>query len=263
MSTGIITTVAGNGTPGNSGDNGPATAAQISSPRGLTVDASGNVFFADDANYTVRKVTAATGVITTIGGTGVFGYSGDNGPATAAQMHSACVALDAAGNVLVTDPANYRIRKISTSGTITTIAGTGVQGYNGDNIPATTAQIGRPWGICTDNAGNIYFGDATNHRVRIITPGAVASSVSSHDNIAPSIHVYPNPSHGLLYVNIESPVQEDVKIIITDISGRTVKEISTATNTVMQVDLGNANGTYVLSLMQHDKHYSQKIAVVQ
>src|SRR6201988_427284 len=112
----IITTIAGNGTSNYSGDNGPATAAELSSPEGIAFDASGNMYFADGNNNRIRKIDAGTGIITTIAGTGTYGYSGDNGLATAAQLFGPeTIAFDASGNLYITDGYNNRIRKITTS----------------------------------------------------------------------------------------------------------------------------------------------------
>lgn len=158
-STGIITTVAGNGQEGFSGDGGLATNAKLNDPIEVGVDGVGNVYFVDFSNYRVRKVDATTGIITTIAGTGVKGYSGDGGLATAAQIER-CIGLDVddAGNVYFADA--HRVRKIdATTGIITTIAGTGIRGYSGDGGLATAAQIDWPNDVALDSAGNIYIAD--------------------------------------------------------------------------------------------------------
>jgi sugar lactone lactonase YvrE len=168
IANGIITTIAGTGFAGYSGDNGPATSAQLSGPRGIAIDAAGNILISDFSNTRLRMISKKTGVITTIAGTGVYGYSGDHGPATSAQLNGPSgIAIDATGNILITDLFNFRVRMIS-NGIITTIAGTGVQGYSGDNGPATSAQLYNPNGIAIDLSGNILITDAGNNRLRMV-----------------------------------------------------------------------------------------------
>jgi hypothetical protein len=143
---GTILTVAGTGTSGYSGDGGLATAAKLSGPRAVAVDSSGNLFIADANNNVIRKVTASTGTISTIAGTGTAGFNGDGIPATSAQLNfPQAVVLDNSGNLFIADKFNQRIRKVTAgTGTISTIAGNGIIGYNGDGIPATTAELKNP-----------------------------------------------------------------------------------------------------------------------
>jgi hypothetical protein len=171
--TGIITTVAGTGVQGFSGDGGPATSAQFNFSHSVALDASGNLFISDNANFRVRKVAAGTGIITTVAGTGVQGFSGDGGPATSAQVNPLGVALDAAGNLFFADQFNHRIRKVAAgTGTITTVAGTGVLGFSGDGGPATSAQLNVPDDVAIDASGNLFIADRFNHRIRKVTAGA-------------------------------------------------------------------------------------------
>ncbi len=175
---GIITTVAGNGTQGYSGDNGPATNAQLAYQLGLAVSPTGELYIADSFNHRVRKVSA-NGIITTVAGTGSPGYSGDGGPAQSAQINNINdVVLDADGNLYIADYGNYRIRKVSTNGIITTIAGTGSSGYSGDGGQAVNAQISTVWGMALDSSGNFYFADYLNHRIRRVTPNGTISTVA-------------------------------------------------------------------------------------
>ena len=168
-STGTITTIAGTGTSGFSGDNGPAVQAQFNFPSGVTVDSAGNLYIADRNNHRIRKIDS-TGTITTIAGTGTGGFAGDGGAADQAQLNRPSgVAVDSAGNLYIADRNNHRIRKIDSTGTITTIAGTGESGDGGDGGPAIQAQLDAPSGAAVDSAGDLYIADESNHRVRLLT----------------------------------------------------------------------------------------------
>ena len=209
---GTITTIAGTGVLGGSGDGGPAVDAELHGPAGLALAASGDLYFADAGNNRVREVTT-TGTIVTVAGTGLAGYNGDSQPAVDAELQlPSGVALDNSGNLYIADTANDRIRKVDpsgtistltavqlpaglgvdangnvyiadthaddieldASGTITTIAGTGVAGYNGDNQAATSAQLSNPNAVAVDTAGNVFISDADNNRIREITESAGA-----------------------------------------------------------------------------------------
>ena len=159
---GIITTVAGNGTAGYSGDNGPATTAELNNPEALAIDAAGNLYVADTNNNRIRKVAAASGVITTVAGDGTAGYSGDNGPATSAELNlPQAVTVDGAGDLYIADTGNNVIRMVNTAGIITTVAGNGTSGSSGDNGSATNAELSDPAGVAIDSAGNLYIADPT------------------------------------------------------------------------------------------------------
>jgi uncharacterized protein (TIGR03437 family) len=169
VSNGAITTVAGNGTPGHSGDGGPAISAELFNPTGVAVDAVGNLYIADSFNNRIRKVS--NGVITTVVGNGNYGFSGDNGLATSAELAlPEGIAADAGGNLHIADSGNSRIREVS-NGVITTVAGGGSS--LGDNGPATNAQLAAPEGVAVDAAGSLYVADAFNNRTRLLTPGTL------------------------------------------------------------------------------------------
>jgi sugar lactone lactonase YvrE len=163
---GIITTVAGTGKAGFSGDGGPATAAQLNRPRNLIVAPDGALIIADTDNHRIRRVDGA-GSITTIAGSGSAQPAGDGGPATAAGFTDPRdVALDHDGNLYVADTMAHRVRRIDRHGTVTTVAGTGQPGYTGDHGPAVNALLHEPRGVAVDPAGDLFMADSSNNRVR-------------------------------------------------------------------------------------------------
>lgn len=166
---GQISTIAGGGTA-SPGDEGPATQALLNGPGGVAVDNRGNLYISEKNGHRVRKVVLATGIITTVAGTGVPGFNGDNIKATEAQLNGPTgLAVDEAGNLYIADSNNQRIRKVSPDGTITTIAGVGFPGFGGDQAFATLATLNNPFGVSVDRAGNIYIADTDNHRIRRIS----------------------------------------------------------------------------------------------
>ncbi|HXB40671.1 MAG TPA: T9SS type A sorting domain-containing protein [Bacteroidia bacterium] len=179
--TGIITTIAGNGTAGYSGEGGLATSAVINTPWGVAVH-NGDIYFCDQGNQIIRKIDGGTGIISLVAGTpGVSGYSGDSGLATSATLNSPTgLAVDNAGNIYITDDYNNRVRKVNTSGIITTFAGIGVGGFSGDNGPAYSAQISFPAGISADVNGNIYISDNNNQRIRKINTSGIITTVAGN-----------------------------------------------------------------------------------
>jgi sugar lactone lactonase YvrE len=182
ITSGVISTAAGTGTAGFSGDGGAATSAQLNLPYAVAVDAVGNLYIADLNNARVRKVDAVTGVIATVAGNGAPGYSGDGGPATAAQLETpSSVAVDGAGNLYIADSSNSAIRRVdAATGIITTVAGTGVPGFSGDDGAATSAQLQFPFGVALDGIGNVFISDTFNQRIRVIDAvlGTIGTAVN-------------------------------------------------------------------------------------
>lgn len=258
---GIIATIAGNGTYGYNGDGGPATAAQLYYPEGITLDKSGNLIIADFYNSRVRMVNSS-GIISTIAGTGAGASTGDGGPATAAGVFGpAKPIVDTAGNIYVSEFSDNEIRKINTSGIISTIAGVSTYGYYGDGGYATAAELFQPFGICLDATGNIYIADMNNRRVREICgcPLAVQEQVNSVNECA----IYPNPTDD----NFTVKLSKTGKTVVTlyDITGRemlnTVKENTSAFNiSVTEMPAG----IYLLKLQSDDGTIlTRKIEVVR
>ena len=187
VSTGIITTVAGNGNGGYTGDGGLATSAELNAPDGVTIDAAGNIYISDDGNNVIRKVTASTGKISTIAGYRNAGYSGDGGPADSAKLNdpSLGVAIDAAGNIYIADDGNNVIRRVDAStGKISTICGNGNIGYTGDGGPADSALLNGPEAVALDDSGNIYISDGNNviREIRESMGSAPATPGTIHGN---------------------------------------------------------------------------------
>jgi hypothetical protein len=166
---GIISTLAGTGVSGYTGDGGPATSAKLNGPTALAFDSVGNLYVAEQYNYCIRKINISTGIISTVaGGTG-YGFSGDGGPATSAKFaYPVGLAIDKHGNMYISDMGNNRIRKVNALGVISTYVGNGVAGYGGDGGPATSAVIKSPNNICLDSVGNLYVADNGNFRIRKI-----------------------------------------------------------------------------------------------
>jgi streptogramin lyase len=177
---GIITTVAGTGVPGYSGDGGPATSSQLNGPRDVEIGVDGTLYIADTNNHCVRRVSP-DGIITTVAGTGIAGYGGDGGPAVGAQLswpQDVAVGMD--GCLYIADTGNHRVRKVTPDGTIITVAGTGIAGYGGDGGSAAGAQLARPRGVFVDADGCVYIGDTENHRIRKVTPDGIITTVAGN-----------------------------------------------------------------------------------
>lgn len=261
-SSGIITTISGNGTSGYSGDGAAATAATLYLPYEMTIDPSGNLYIVDQDNNAIRKINTA-GVISTFAGTGVFGYSGDGGPATAAQVYYPTgITSDAAGNIYIADRGNNLIRKVNTSGIITSVAGTNFFGYSGDGGPATAAQLSFPSGVTVDRFGNIFFSDSYNYRVRMVNTAGIISTVAgdgvnglSGDGGPATLASLSNPmgvviddSENLYIADANDCVIRKVKIMIPGTLGVTQLNNSSNSNISIFPDPNNGNFTVKCSL---------------
>ena len=219
---GIISTIAGNRMQGNTGDGGPATAAEFNFPLSVAVDNSGNLFVSDYVNNNIRKINSA-GIISTVAGNGTGGNSGDNGQATAAELTAGDIAVDNSGNIYISDRIN-RVRKINASGIITTIAGNGTSGYSGDGGPATSAALNEPIGVGVDNAGNVYIADQQNRRIRKINTTGIISTFAGGGTLDIG------DGHSATSAQLTSPRGVTVDIIgnvfIADFGGERVRKVT-------------------------------------
>ncbi len=255
----IIRTYAGTGAGGFGGDNGPATAAQLSGQYMINFDPAGsNLYIADNGNNRVRKIDIATGIITTIAGTGTGGSAGDGGPATAAQLGAPGggglpgvigVCADGSGNVFIADGTNQTIRKVDASGIITTIGGiTGSGGFSGDGGPATAAQIRNPRGICVDGSGNVYFTDGSSGfggsttRVRKIDAAGIITSIAGNGSAG-----YTSDGVIATTTNLNNPrglcVDPAGNVYVADFQNNRIRRIDGTTNIITTV-AGNGGTTF-------------------
>ena len=246
---GIISTFAGTGTGGYTGDGGQATSAKLHYPSGVSVDASGNVYIADQSNSRIRKVNPA-GIISTIAGNGTNGYSGDGGQATAAGFRGPSgVSVDASGNVYIADYINSVIRTVNTAGIINTFAGRdssgiGIAGYTGDGGAATAAELYFPQGVATDATGNIYIADASNNRIRKVCVSICAGAgISQYSNLNTNFSVYPNPSNSV--INVVADFSPSFEMTICDVLG----------NVLISSPLGRSGGAIDVSGLSNGVYF--------
>ncbi len=238
---GTITTVAGTGDPGFSGDGGPAASAMLNSPYGLSVDKSGNLYIADRANYRIRRVSP-DGTINSIAGNGRSGFSGDGGLATNASVSDVYgMALDASGNLFIADRNNHRIRRITPGGVISTVAGNGIFGFSGDGGLATFASLAFPEGVALEASGNLYIADWNNNRVRRVSTSGIITTAAGNgagtfagDN-GPAISASVSLPRGVA-------VDASGNLYIADGDNNRIRRVSTA-GTITTV-VGNGTATF-------------------
>ncbi len=211
---GIITTVAGNGSAGFSGDGGPATQAVLNYPHGIAIGADGSLYISDSDNSRIRRV-GPDGIITTVAGKASAGFSGDGGPATQASLYRPYgIAVGADGSLYISDTSNTRIRRVGPDGIITTVAGNGSAGFSGDGGPALQASLSYPFGTAVGADGSLYISDTHNHRIRRVSPDGIITTVagngpagfSGYGGLAPKASLkYPNNmvigADGSLYID--------------------------------------------------------------
>lgn len=213
-SNGIISTIAGSGVFGYGGDGGDATNAKIEACA-ITVDKDENLFIADWGNGRIRKVDAATGIIKTFAGTGTAAYNGDGISCLSSNIAPFDMKFDDYGDLILADANNNRIRSISPSGTINTIAGNGTGGFDGDNGMAATSEIYNPEGVGVDSCGDIYIADCFNNRIRKITYPYCGYLITVDPLISPALSIHPNPTNGQLQIdNITTPTNYNLHNIV-------------------------------------------------
>lgn len=236
----LITTVAGNGTAGYSGDGGAATNAALNYPSGLAMDGGGNLFIADRSNHRIRKV-ATNGFITTVAGNGTGGSSNDGGMATNALLYyPGGIAVDSAENLFIAD-LNNRIRRVDTNGIITTVAGNGSNGYSGDGGAATNAMLGYPYNVTVDGAGNLFFADYNNNRVRKVDTNGIITTVAGNgtNGYSGDSGAATNAMLGLPY---DVAVDTAGNLFIADYSNNRIRRVDT--NGLITTVAGNGNYSY-------------------
>jgi len=260
---GIISTVAGNGIPGYAGDGEDAIAAELAFPTGVALDGSGNLYIADAYNNVIREVNLASGVISTVAGNGKAGYSGDGGMAAAAELYLPVgIVLDGSGNLFISDFYNNVVREVNVSGIISTVAGNGINGYNGDGEAATAAKLNGPACVASDASGNLFIADQNNNRIREVTKGSPLI-INERSNIQ-DVTVYPVPNNGQFIVQIDnggSPIT-NTTLSIYDVLG---KEVYTQPVNAAQSNL-NVNlkdGIYILRVVSDRGVVSKRIEVMR
>lgn len=234
---GLISTVAGNGTPSYAGDGGLATAAMVNAPAGLLLDGAGNLFVADTNNHVIRRIDAVSGIITTVAGTpATQGYSGDGGAATAAHLSAPDgLAFDAAGDLLIADTGNHVLRRVDAStGIITTIAGTGSAGFSGDGGPATAAKLKAPWGLVVAADGSLVVADSGNNRIRSISPVGIITTIAGNGTAG-----FSGDGEAAATAELNAPVAVAMDpagdLYIADSGNNRVREVSPATGAMATI----------------------------
>lgn len=241
ITAGIVTTYAGNGTPGYSGDEGLATEASLYSPAGIALDAAGNLYIADRGNAVIRMVSPS-GIISTVAGNGSTGYNGENVDALDAQFAPHGVAVDPAGNLYIADLVNYRVRKVDVNGKVTTVAGNGSEGYSGDGGLATKAELESPYDVAVDATGNIFIADGFNGVVRMVDPLGKISSIAGTGYLSPVKGATPALSTPMIPIGVA--VDSSGVLYITDIFNNEIFSVVPSTGNIATIA---GNGTLAFS----------------
>jgi sugar lactone lactonase YvrE len=262
--TGVITTIAGTSSPGYSGDNGPASGAQLNAQIGIALDKHGDLFIADYANERVRKITISSGIITTVAGNGIALNGGDGGPATSANLQDPLsLAFDASGNFYIGEEGHPDIRKVNIStGIITNYAGSRNVGFSGDGGSPLLADLNFPAGLCFDASGKLFFADANNNRIREIT---ASTGITEYQN-ASYLKTYPNPNNGIFQVAIKNLTGQTIELSIFDMLGNEVvhswENNNSNSSILKEIDLKNyPKGMYILQVGDGKSIITNKLVV--
>ncbi len=249
-STGIISTIAGNGNPAYTGDGGLALNATLNTPASVALDGAGDLYIADSGNNAIRRIVLATGIITTVAGNGTAGSGGDGGPATSATLNNPLgVSVDSAGNLYIADTYNHKIREVNSTGTIATLAGNGTtQGngsgsYSGDGGPAIAAGLNYPYAVAFDASGNFYIPDSANNRIRVVN----ASTQIITTFVGTGVIGYSGDGGPAAQAQLYSPsgiaFDPAGNLYIADTQNNRVRKVSAATGNIATL-AGNGIGSY-------------------
>ena len=257
--TGEISTIAGTGANGYAGDMGPATSASLSYPNNVCTDTPGNVYFTETGNNTVRKIDAATGIISTIAGKGTPGYSVNGTLAQDAFLSAPnAVFADRYGYLYISDYGNDIIRTITPEGLIYTIAGSGSYGFSGDNGPPLGASFRGPTSVCTDDSGYIYVADGMNSVVWKVSP-IIQLNVGVKNIDKPAFDIYPNPSTGKF--TIVAGLQGSGNITVFNTIGQSIQHTSLVGRSV-DIDLtGYPAGVYFIQYLTYSGETTRKLII--
>jgi trimeric autotransporter adhesin len=259
----LISTFAGNGYPGYSGDGSAAASAQLNAPSSLAIDVYGDVYIADYLNNAIRKVDTS-GNISTFAGTGLGGYYGDGGLAVAAGLHfPAGVAVYGFGTVYIADEGNNVVRMVDTSGNISTFAGTATNGYRGDGGNANAAELSAPRGVAVDALSRLFIADYGNNVVRVVYINTPAG-VNTVANAAGELQVYPNPSNGAFTIVLPGTGTNDATVTVMDMLGRCVetRNIDGASQR-SGLDFDVPSGSYIVKVSQGGNNYRAQVVVIK
>ncbi len=260
IASGYINTIAGTGVNGYSGDSGLATNATLSYPNSICVDTSGNVYFSEHGNNTIRRIDAVTGIINTIAGTGTEGYSGDGSLAIHAELADPSgIFIDKYNYIYLADHNNNVVRVITPAGIIYTIAGTGGYGYTGNGGPPLNATFRGPTAVCTDDSGYVYIADGNNSVIWKMTP-VDTLHLGIKEIVKPSFNIYPNPSTGMFSViSGQQTGAADIRVINT--LEQCVYNTSFAGKRIDINLSGYPAGMYFVQFISADNNVTEKIII--
>ena len=260
---GIISTIAGTGVAGFSGDGGLAINAKLDNPSGLALDTMGNIYFIDEFNYRMRKINISSGIITTIAGNGVIGFGGDGGLGTSASISPRGIYCDKVGNVFLTE-GSLRVRVIYPNGIIDTYAGLGIPGNTGDGGPAYACQLSGPNGITMDNDKNLYIGPLNggngSYTLRVICPSACYAEIDENSK-EKEITFYPNPCSTSFKIKLNFPIKNG-KVILHNVIGQKITERVILDDLEIPVN-SFTKGLYTLTISENGSNLETRRLIIE